>query len=70
MKYVCAVCDRHIEPDPQGKVRLEGVTHRKAPKAWVWGPVPVHEDCRLTLQTPYDGEVGIDYVRTWQKMTA
>lgn len=70
VEYVCAVCDHLIEPDPRGKVRLEGVTHQKAPKAWVWGPVPVHEDCRLTLHTPYDDQVGFDYIRTWQKMTA
>jgi len=52
-------------------IRLEGVTHTSAPKAWVWGPVPVHEDCRLRLKTPYDDRVGIDgYIRTWQKMMA
>jgi hypothetical protein len=70
MEYTCAVCHQGIEPDVRGKIRLEGVTHTKAPKAWVWGPVPVHEDCRLTLQTPYDDQVGTDYIRTWQKMTA
>ena len=70
MEYTCAVCDKGIEPDAKGKVRLEGVTHSSAPKAWVWGPVPVHEDCRLTLQTPYDDRVGTEYIRTWQKMTA
>jgi hypothetical protein len=69
--YVCEVCGERIEPDARGKIRLEGVTHQSAPKAWVWGPVPVHEDCRLRLRTPYDDRVGIDgYIRTWQKMTA
>lgn len=69
--YLCGVCGERIEPDDHGKVRLEGVTHESAPKAWVWGPVPVHEDCRLRLDTPYDEQVGVDgYIRTWQKMTA
>jgi hypothetical protein len=69
--YVCEVCGGRIEPDARGKIRLEGVTHESAPKAWVWGPVLVHEHCRLRLQTPYDDRVGIDgYIRTWQKMTA
>lgn len=31
------------------------------------GPVPVHEDCRLTLHTPYDDQVGFDYIRTWHR---
>ncbi len=64
MEYVCAVCDERIEPD-DSKV-LEGVTRQSAPKAWVWGPVPVHEDCRLRLQTPYDDQVGTEdgYIRT------
>ena len=39
---------------------LEGVTHPSAPKAWVWAPVPVHEDCHLRLQTPYDDQVGTE----------
>jgi hypothetical protein len=72
VEYVCAVCDERIEPDDSDEVRLEGVTHQSAPKAWVWGPVTVHEDCRLRLQTPYDDRVGTEggYILTWQKMTA
>jgi hypothetical protein len=69
--YVCEVCGERIQPDHQGKIRLEGVTHANARKAWLWGPVPVHEDCRLRLRTPYDDQVGVEgYIRTWQKMTA
>jgi hypothetical protein len=37
VEYVCAVCDERIEPDDSGKVRLDGVTHQSAPKAWVPG---------------------------------
>jgi hypothetical protein len=71
MEYICAVCDKPIEPDTQGKIRLEGVTRKSAPNAWVWGPVTVHEDCRLRLETRYDDQVGVNgYIRTWQKMTA
>jgi hypothetical protein len=69
--YVCEVCGERIQPDHQGKIRLEGVTHANARKAWLWGPAPVHEDCRLRLRTPYDDQVGVEgYIRTWQKMTA
>jgi hypothetical protein len=70
MEYVCEVCKRPIIPDARGKIRLEGVTHRSAPKAWVWGPVAVHEDCRLNLHSPYKDEIGGDYVSTWQMMSA
>ncbi|MEN3538832.1 hypothetical protein AAH991_27230 [Microbispora sp. ZYX-F-249] len=71
MKYVCEVCKERIEPDGRGKVRVEGVTHSSAPKAWVWGPVPCHRDCRPDLRTPYDDQVGFgEYQLTWQDMTA
>jgi hypothetical protein len=65
MEYVCEVCERAVSPDDHGKIRLEGVTHERAPKAWVWGPVPVHDECRLDLQTPYDDQIGAGYISTW-----
>lgn len=65
------VCSESIQPDSRGKVRLEGVTHSSAPKAWIWGPVPYHDECRTKLQTPYDDLVGRgEHILTWQKMTA
>lgn len=71
MDHVCEVCKEHVAPDRRGKVRVEGVTHRSAPKAWVWGPVPCHPDCRLKMSTPYDDQIGSgDYQLTWQDMTA
>jgi hypothetical protein len=68
MRYVCAVCSKEVEPDLRGEVRLEGITEAPKGKAWVWGPVPVHEDCRLELATPYDDSD--EYVHTWQMMRA
>ena len=68
---MCEVCDERIEPDAKGKIRVEGVTHSGAPKAWIWGPVPCHDECRTRLRTPYDDLVGTgEYRLTWQKMTA
>jgi hypothetical protein len=70
MRYECHVCGAEVAPDARGKIRLEGITHESAPKAWVWGPVPVHEDCRLKLSTPYHDQISTGYISTWQKMTA
>jgi len=68
MIYTCYVCQRTVEPDAKGEVRLEGVTELPKGKAWVWGPAPVHEDCRTMLRTPYDDQAG--YKLTWQRMKA
>lgn len=70
MKYTCAVCRGTILPNDSGKVRLEGVTESPRGKAWVWGPVPVHENCRLDLATPFDEGVGDRYIRTSDFLTA
>jgi len=59
--FNCEVCGNPIEPNAVGRIRLEGVTHDSAPKAWVWGPVAVHEDCRVLLKTPYDDQLGKGY---------
>lgn len=69
MTYTCHVCGQAVQPDAEGKVRLEGITPADS-KAWVWGPVPLHEDCRVSLTTPYDDQIGDGYVATWQRMTA
>jgi len=69
MDYTCHVCSQPIEPDSEGKVRLEGITPEDS-RAWVWGPVTVHEDCRLRLTTPYDDRIGAGYAATRQRMTA
>lgn len=71
MEYRCEVCSERILPDDEGKIRVEGVTRASAPKAWVWGPVPCHDECRTLLRTPFDDQIGDgDYISTWQKMTA
>ncbi|GAA1690441.1 hypothetical protein GCM10009733_103300 [Nonomuraea maheshkhaliensis] len=71
MEYICEVCKGHVTPDRRGKIRVEGVTHTSAPKAWVWGPVPCHDACRTELRTPYDDRVSVEgYRLTWQDMTA
>ncbi len=72
MEYTCEVCKKAISPDAHGKIRLEGVTHVGAPKAWVWGPVAAHEECRVHLRTPIEDEIGADwvYISTWQMMSA
>ncbi len=69
MTYTCHVCRQTVQPDAEGKVRLEGITQGDS-LAWVWGPVSVHEDCRLRLTTPYDDRLGVGYVATWERMTA
>jgi hypothetical protein len=71
VEYICEVCTQRMEPSTRGKIRVEGVTHSNAPKAWVWGPVPCHDECRIRLRTPYDDQVGLgEYRLTWQDMTA
>jgi hypothetical protein len=67
--YDCHVCEQHIEPDAYGRIRFEGVTEAPRGKAWVWGPVAVHEDCRMGVVTPYDDKIGDGYVLTWQRVT-
>ena len=68
MEYICDVCMGLVEPDLEGMVRLEGVTPDDS-KAWVWGPVPVHEACRTRLKTPHDAMIGAGYTATSQRMT-
>jgi hypothetical protein len=65
----CHVCQDAVEPDEAGKVRFEGITEAPKGKAWVWGPVAVHEQCRLDLATPYDDRIVDGYVATWQRLT-
>jgi hypothetical protein len=71
MNWVCFVCHEPIDvaKEPKGKLRLEGVTEGPKFKAWVWGPEPVHEPCRLDLVTPFDDDVdGERYQKTWQRI--
>jgi hypothetical protein len=70
MEHVCHVCTLPVLPDVQGRVRVEGITLQDQPKQWVWGPVVVHEDCRMDVRTPYDDEVGGAYVSTWERIKA
>lgn len=50
----CYVCQRPIVPGPKG-IRYEGTTWGNSSR-WTFGPVPVHDDCRMDLKTPHDGK--------------
>lgn len=63
--YHCFVCSRVIKQDEEGLIRTEGML-KSGTKAWEWGPVPVHDDCRLNLKTPLDDQDG--YMSAWQLM--
>lgn len=52
----------------EGRSPSRGVTELPKGMASVWGPEPVHEDCRTLLRTPYDDQEG--YKLTWQTMKA
>lgn len=66
----CYVCDKPLQLDKLGRVRLEGVTVGSGKGPWVFGPVLVHDPCRLELKTPYDERVGDGrYMATWQLLT-
>jgi hypothetical protein len=49
----CHVCGRLVASDVRGEVQHEAVARRED-KHVVWGPVVVHDDCRLDVVTPYD----------------
>jgi hypothetical protein len=63
-ELICAVCKT---PLTSPKIRLEGVTASSDDphRPWLWGPVMVHDPCRLELQTPWDDVVG-DFMRTYE----
>lgn len=65
---VCHVCQREVLPETDGKIRYEGITSRPKGMAWVWGPVPVHEECRYWVKTPYDDQIGGAYKSTWERI--
>jgi hypothetical protein len=69
MDFNCHVCHRLVAPGHDGKVQIEGISHIDTPKAWVWGPVVVHDNCRLDLKTPFDDKIGLIYMALWQRMT-
>ncbi len=69
MDFACHVCHEQVEPDDDGKVQVEGVSHVDMPKAWVWGPVVVHDQCRLRVKTPFDDRVGGEYMALWERVT-
>ncbi len=64
----CHVCHGEMAPDSVGKILWSGVTEAPKGKAWVWGPVPVHEACRLDLETPYDDRIGDGFILTWERV--
>lgn len=69
MGFTCHVCHQHVEAGRDGKVQLEGVSHVGTPKAWVWGPVVVHDDCRVQVKTPFDDKIGLEYMALSERMT-
>ena len=58
MDFTCHVCHERVEAGRDGKVQLEGVSHVDTPKAWIWGPVVVHDHCRVQVKTPFDDQIG------------
>lgn len=63
------MCGEQVTPGNDGKIQLEGISHVNAPKAWVWGPVIVHDDRRLRLKTPFDDKIGLEYMALRERMT-
>jgi hypothetical protein len=63
------ICHKPVVPGFDRMVQLEGISHVDTPKAWVWGPGIVHDDCRLRLTTPFDDKVGQDYMALSERMT-
>ena len=68
MIHYCYFCKQSIAPDAQGMISREGVTEQSKGQNWVWGPEPVHEECRLNLKTPFDDREG--YIHTGEKIRA
>jgi hypothetical protein len=65
----CFVCSRFIRPGADGLIQFEGVSDAKT-NMWVWGPVPVHDPCRLVLSTPFDTSIGNGaYLPAWERRT-
>lgn len=66
---ICHVCSRPIRAGRDGLIQFEGVTDAKT-NMWLWGPVPVHDPCRLVLKTPYDTSIGNGkYLPAWERRT-
>lgn len=67
----CHACKREIQPGKSGRVRVEAITVLGTMDC-VWGPVPVHEACRLNLETPFDSHLGVNLVAThgWVRIHA
>jgi hypothetical protein len=68
MDLSCHVYGEQVAPGDDGKIRLEGIPHIDTPKAWVWGPVVIHDNCRLRLKTPFDDQLGEAYMALWERM--
>jgi hypothetical protein len=49
-------------------MQCEGISRIGKPEAWVWGPVVVHDECRLDVKTPFDEKGGLDYVAAWERV--
>lgn len=65
MDRICVVCNNPID---EAQIRLEGVTVSSddANRPWLWGPLTVHEDCRIRLRTPWEPFLGNGYMSTWE----
>lgn len=58
MVYTCYVCQRTVERDANGGIDSKASPICPRGKAWVWGPEPVHDECRTQMRTPYDDQAG------------
>lgn len=56
----CFVCGLQIEPDAEGRVRYEGTVWPDS-QEWAWGPVPVHDACRMSVPVADVGDPYWEY---------
>lgn len=68
MNARCYVCHLPVEPDAKGRVRVEGVCPEGDRMTWTWGPVVVHEQCRLRVRTPFDDRIGDGFMSLWERL--
>lgn len=68
MDTSCYVCHEPVAPGRDGQMQCEGIYRLGKPEAWVWGPVVVHDECRLDVKTPFDEKVGLDYMAAWERV--
>jgi hypothetical protein len=65
MDRLCTICENPITGP---KIRLEGVTASSddPDRPWLWGPLTVHDNCRLDIRSPWEPFIGNGYMLTWE----